>query len=60
MVRYFKITEISQEAFIQATGEDLDCAQLVVGAQGCVFVAIDNDEEYEINDVPLEWFDGEG
>lgn len=29
MARYFKVTEIDRDSFIEAVGEDLDCAQLV-------------------------------
>ena len=28
MARYFKVTEIDRDSFIEAVGEDLDCAQL--------------------------------
>ena len=57
MARYFKIIEITREEFVRVTSEDLDCNQLVAPAEGGVFVAIDDCEEYEINDIPLEMFD---
>lgn len=41
MARYFKITEIDRDTFIQATGDDLDCSQLVVPVNEEVFVAVD-------------------
>lgn len=48
MTRYFKITEIDSDSFIEATGEDLDCCQLVVPTNDAVYVAVD-DEEYEMS-----------
>lgn len=58
MERYFKITEIDRDTFIQATGDDLDCSQLVVPVNEEVFVAVDEGDEDEIT-VPLECFDEE-
>ena len=57
MARYFKIIEIDRDSFVEATGEDLDCCQLVVPFGGEVYVAVD-DEEYEMS-VPLETFEEE-
>lgn len=48
MPRYFKIVEIDCDSFIEATGEDLDCCQLVVPTSEAVFVAV-NEEEYEMS-----------
>lgn len=56
MSRYFKITEIQDNEFINATGEDLDCCQLVVPTKNAVFVAVDEDTEDEIS-VLLESFE---
>ena len=56
MVRYFKVIEIDPDSFISATGEDLDCCQLVVPTDEAVFVAVDEGDEDEIC-VPLECFD---
>lgn len=59
MARYFKITEIDRDSFIEATGEDLDyCSQLVVSTDGFAFVAVDDTEEDEIT-VLLDCFDEE-
>lgn len=57
MARYFKIIEIDRDSFVEATGEDLDCCQLVVSSGGEAYVAID-DEEYEMS-VSLETFEEE-
>ena len=57
MARYFKIIEIDRDSFVEATGEDLDCCQLVVPSGSEVYVAVD-DEEYEMS-VPLETFEEE-
>lgn len=57
MARYFKIVEIDSDSFIEATGEDLDCCQLVVPTNDCVYVAID-DEECEMS-IPMESFEGD-
>lgn len=58
MARYFKVIEIDSDSFICATGEDLDCCQLVVGTSDSVFVAVDECEEDEIR-ISLELFDEE-
>lgn len=54
MARYFKIIEIDRDSFVEATGEDLDCCQLVVPSGGEVYIAVD-DEEHEMS-VPMEMF----
>lgn len=48
MKRYFKIVEIDRDEFVNETGEDLDCCQLVVPVDGTVYVAVD-DEEIEFS-----------
>lgn len=53
MNRYFKIVEIEADEFIDATGEDLDCYQVVVPTSEGMFVAVDEDHEYEIS-IPLD------
>lgn len=58
MARYFKVVEIDSDSFIEVTGEDLDCCQLVVGESDGVYVAVDESEEDEIQ-VCLEHFDEE-
>ena len=58
MARYFKVIEIDSDSFIGATGEDLDCCQLIVPAAEAVFVAVNGYDEDEIS-VPLECFDEE-
>lgn len=55
MARYFKIIEIDSDSFIEATGEDLDCCQLVVPTSDGVYVAVD-DEEDEMN-IPMDTFE---
>lgn len=59
MSRYFKIIEIEADEFIDATDEDLTCCQLIVPTNEGVFVAVDEDDEYEIS-VPLDCFDEKG
>lgn len=58
MARYFKIVEIDCDSFIEATGDCLDCSQLVAPVGGEVFVAVDDNDEDELN-VPLESFNDE-
>jgi hypothetical protein len=58
MKRYFKVTEISKEEFRRATGEELDCCQLIVPFNDKVYVAIDDEEESEMS-VDLFVFDEE-
>lgn len=48
MARYFRITEISGDEFVHATGEDLDCSQLVVPTGESVYVAVDENSEDEL------------
>lgn len=48
MAKYFKIIEIDEDEFINTTGEELDCNQLCVPMDGCVYVAVDNEDEEEI------------
>lgn len=55
MARYFKIIEIDSDSFIEATGEDLDCCQLVVPTNDGVYVVVD-DEEDEMN-IPMDTFE---
>ena len=56
MAKYFKVIEISEEEFIDIAGEDLDCSQLVIPVGKKVFVAVDENSEYEIN-IPLDLFE---
>lgn len=55
MNRYFKVIEIDAYKFINATGEDLDCCQLVVPTNEAVYVAVDEDDEDEIQ-ISLDCF----
>ena len=59
MPRYFKIIEIDEDVFVNATSEDLDCCQLSVPVNEAVFVAVDEDQEDEIS-VPLDMFEKGG
>ncbi len=56
MARYFKIVEIDCDSFISATGEDLDCEQLVVPTNDGVYVAVNDSGTGEMS-VDLECFD---
>lgn len=56
MARYFKVIEIERHEFINAIGEDLDCAQMVAPTEYGVFAAIDEDTEDELS-IPLDMFD---
>lgn len=56
MSRYFKIIEIDADTFSETTGEILDCSQVIAPINGKVYVAVDDQEEYEMN-VPLDSFD---
>ena len=58
MARYFKVTEIDRDSFIEAVGEDLDCAQLVTACDGIGYAAVDDTEEDEIA-IPLDVFEEE-
>lgn len=55
MARYFEIKEIDRSEFVCATGDDLNCNQLVVRVNGDVFIALDDKNEYEIQ-IPLDCF----
>ena len=57
MAKYFKIVEIKEDVFAKHTGKELDCCQLSVPVGKAVFVAVDEDQEDEIN-VPLDMFEG--
>ena len=56
MKRYFKIVEINYDTFTNATVEYLDCIELISPDVGCAYVAIDDNEEYEMR-IPLDCFD---
>lgn len=56
MAKYFKVVEIDADEFIDNTGEDLDCCQLVIPIGNKVFVAIDEDDQDEI-EIPLDCFE---
>lgn len=49
MARYFKVVEIDHDSFIGAMGEDLDCCQLGANIDGIYYVAVDDEQEDEIN-----------
>lgn len=56
MAKYFKVVEISEEEFINTTGEELDCCQVSIPTSNGVFVGIDEEQEYEIS-IPLDCFE---
>ena len=56
MAKYFKVVEISEEEFINATGEELDCCQVSIPTSEGVFVGVDEEREYEIS-IPLDCFE---
>ena len=56
MEKYFKIVPVSFNEFLYATGELLDCEQLVVPVDCSVYVAVDTDSLDEIV-VSLSCFD---
>lgn len=58
MARYFKVIEIDRDSFIEAVGEDLDCAQLVTACDGIGYAAVDDTEEDELN-IPLYCYEEE-
>ena len=58
MARYFKVIEIDRDSFIEAVGEDLDCAQLLTACDGIDYAAVDDTEEDELN-IPLYCFEEE-
>ena len=48
MDRFFKIIEISEDEFFQATGQCLDCSQIVIPITGETLVAVDECDMDEI------------
>lgn len=58
MARYFKIVEIDCDTFTSATGDYLDCLELVSPAGGYVYVAVDDNREDEMR-ISLDCFDEE-
>lgn len=56
MAKYFKVIEINEEEFINATGEKLDCCQISISTSEGVFVGVDEEQEYEIS-IPLDCFE---
>lgn len=58
MARYFKVTEIDRDSFIEITGEDLDCCQFATESDGIVYVAVDDYRESEM-EIPMYLFDEE-
>jgi hypothetical protein len=56
MAKYFKVVEIDEEEFINATGEELDCCQVSIPASEGVFVGVDEEQEDEIS-IPLDCFE---
>ena len=58
MAKYFRITEIDAATFERMTGDELDCLQVAMLADGGnVYVAVDEDRR-DCIDVDLEMFDG--
>lgn len=56
MAKYFKVVEISEEEFINATGEELDCCQTSIPTREGVFVGVDEEQEDEMQ-IPLDCFE---
>ena len=57
MAKYFKMVKISKREFVEKTGENLGCyTQSVVPVEKEIFVAIDEEREYEIQ-IPLDYFE---
>lgn len=56
MAKYFKVVEITEEEFINATGEELDCCQVSIPTSDGVFVGVDEERKYEI-EIPLDSFE---
>ena len=56
MAKYFKVVEIDEEEFINATGEELNCLQSIVPVGNVVFVAIDEEQDDEM-EIPLDCFE---
>lgn len=60
MARYFKVVEVDQATFVDATGEDLGFyTQSTIPAGREIFVAVDDYCENEIY-ISLDCFDGDG
>ena len=60
MARYFKVTEITQKEFVDATGERLGWyTQITAPVEGNVFVAVDDSYEDEFC-VSIDHFDEDG
>lgn len=60
MARYFKVTEIKQKDFVDATGETLGhYIQSTIPIDENVFVAVDDDYEDDIY-ISLDCFDWDG
>ena len=53
MARYFKLVEIDRDSFIEATGDDLDCLQVVDVCEGVGYVAIADTETEMIIDLDV-------
>ena len=53
MARYFKMVEINRDSFIEATGDDLDCLQVVDVCEGIGYIAIADTEEEMIIDLDV-------
>lgn len=49
MARYFKVIEIGRDEFVSKMGDDLDCCQLAANIDGICYVAVDDEQEDEIN-----------
>lgn len=56
MAKYFKVVEIAKDEFINNTGDDLDCCEIVIPVGKTVYAAIDDDNEYEMH-IPLDCFE---
>lgn len=56
MAKYFKVIEINEQEFINATGEELDCRQVSISTSEGVFVAIDEEQEDELQ-IALDCFE---
>lgn len=49
MARYFKVIEIGRDDFVSKMGCDLDCCQLAENIDGICYLAVDDEQEDEIN-----------
>lgn len=56
MAKYFKVVEISEEEFIDATGEELNYCQVSIPTSESVFVGVDEERKDEIS-IPLDCFE---